>query len=84
MIPTSTDILLFLVCQEFVILPQSSSHLNSQCMIGDVQLSHDEKCVVHFEEEDLEPLVVKIVNLRVQFDTVGDSFPSIDRVKDFT
>lgn len=53
-------------------------------MYVNCKLSHDEKCVVHFEEEDLEPLVVKIVNLRVQFDTVGESFPSIDRVKDFT
>jgi len=32
----------------------------------------------------LEHLVVKIFNLRVQFDTVGDSFPSIDQVKGFT
>eukprot|EP00984_Skeletonema_dohrnii_P001427 scaffold454_cov158-Skeletonema_dohrnii-CCMP3373.AAC.2 len=47
---------------------RSSSHLNGK--IGDVRSLDvdDEKCLVHFEEEGLEPTVVKIGNLRVLFE----------------
>eukprot|EP00985_Skeletonema_marinoi_P009648 scaffold4492_cov138-Skeletonema_marinoi.AAC.3 len=71
----STDILPFpgtpVICHGLRL--RGSSHLNGK--IGDVRsLDVDGgKCLVHFEEEGLEPTVIKIGNLRVLFDLPEES-----------
>jgi hypothetical protein len=71
----STDILPFpgtpVICHGLRL--RSSSHLNGK--IGDVRSLDvdDGKCLVHFEEEGLEPTVVKIGNLRVLFELPEES-----------